>query len=91
MRNKKLLQKTIDKYLKGMTIGIYESEVIENLTPSQITRIREKLKYGENADLKFRYKGETIVVEIIYWYGEVDMLTTSLAEYNSYFGENIWG
>lgn len=90
MRNKKLLQKTIDKYLEGMTIGIYDSEVIEHFTPAQLYRIREKLKYGENADLKFRYSGKTIVVELIYMYGEVDISTMDIAEYNSYFGENNW-
>ena len=91
MKNKKILQKTIDKYLKDVTIGSYENEVLEKFTNSQITRIRQELKYGENTDLKFRYSGETIMVEIVYMYGEVDITTMGIEEYNSYFGENIWG
>ena len=91
MKNKKLLQKTIDKYLIEVTIGSYEDEVIENFTHAQITRVREKLKYGENADLKFIYKGKPIMLQIVMWYGEVDIYTMGLDEYNSYFGENIWG
>ena len=91
MENKKLLQKTIDKYLKEVTIGSYEDEIIENFTYGQLSRIREKLKYGENADLKFRYNGEMIMVQIVYWYGEVDIYTMGIDEYDSYFGENIWG
>ena len=90
MTNKKLLQKTIDKYLEGVTLGIYESDVIENFTPAQVKRISDKLKYGENADIKFRHNGETIMLEIIFMYEEVDITTMDIEEYNSYFGDNAW-